>query len=120
MRGVGTHQDVEAAELVAHPRRERGDGGRVGDVEPAEPHGAAGGPDRRGGGLPARLVPRREHHGQALLRQARRERQTDAPVRARHHGHRLPRPPRRRPATTTHGQGNGLSVSPDQRACGIQ
>lgn len=31
------HQDVEAAELVAQPGREGGDGGRVGDVEAAEP-----------------------------------------------------------------------------------
>jgi hypothetical protein len=64
-----THQNVEAAELVAHPRHEGGDGRRVGHIEPAELHGAEEPlrPERGGGGLPARLVPRREHHGKAQL-----------------------------------------------------
>lgn len=93
-----TDQDVEAADVVADPGGEGGDGGGVGDVEAAEPHGGEPpGAELRGGRLPAGLVPRREHHAQPLLREARRQSVPDAPVRPRHHRHCLPRPPRRRP-----------------------
>ena len=91
--GVFAYQDVEAADGVAEPGGELGDGGGVGDVEPAEGDGEPARAERRRGGLPARAVPRGEHHGEPVLRQARGEGVPDAPVRARHHGHRLPRPP---------------------------
>lgn len=81
--------------MVADPGGEGGDRDGVSDVEAAEPHGReTPGAELGGGGLPARLVPRREHHGQPLLRQARGQRVPNATVGPRHHRHRLAGPPR--------------------------
>jgi hypothetical protein len=53
-----------------------------------------GGTGRRARVPLAAASPRGEHHGESVLCEARGERDPNAPVRAGHHGHRLPRPPR--------------------------
>jgi hypothetical protein len=111
---TGLYQDVEAADVVAEPRGELGDGCRVGDVEPPEHDGEPAVAERRGGGIPARAVPRGEHHGEAVLRESRGERVPDAPVRAGHHRHRLPRPPRAVKQTGRYSQAGMLHAVRDE------